>query len=365
MLEDMPDDAELIRQVIIKGGIDFISKRVDTREDFIDALKNFNPNIILSDHSLPQFNSMEAFEIYQQMEIHVPFILVTGAVSEEFAVSCIKQGIDDYILKSNLTRLPVAINNAIHQRKLVQMKRSSELALKTQNKILIKINKELDNFAYNVSHNLRAPLASVMGLINIIKIEDIYKDKKFSEMVDMMEYSVKKLDMTLMHILNYSRNSRIDSKKEVVDVNSVIDECFKEVQYLKGSDYLKKNIHIENHAPFYSDKYRLTVILNNLISNAIKYHDPDKKQPFIKIDITVNPDKVELNFEDNGIGIEDDQLPNIYNMFYRGTEKSDGSGLGLYIVKEMINRMNGNINISSVPGEGTRVMMEFPNNVPD
>ncbi len=364
MLEDIPEDAELIQRVIRKEGIDFIPERVDTKQEFIDALKSFNPDVILSDHSLPQFNSMEAFEAFKQSGLDVPFILVTGAVSEEFAVSCIKLGIDDYILKSNLTRLPVAIINAIHQRKLEQVKRKSEKALKSQNKTLIKINRELDNFAYNVSHNLRAPLASVLGLINIIKIESVYNDPKFTELISMMEYSIKKLDLTLMHILNYSRNTRIDSKIEPVDLASVIDECFREVQYLDGSNYLRKKINIVNNATFYSDKYRVMVILNNLISNAIKYLDPGKKQSILNIDVIINPDRLELYFEDNGIGIAKDQLPNIYNMFYRGTEKSDGSGLGLYIVKEMIDRLNGHINISSIPGKSTKIEISVPNHKP-
>ena len=122
MLEDMESDAGLIEWTLRKANIDFDCIRVDTREEYIDGLNNYHPDVVLSDHSLPQFNSREAYKICKAQNLQVPFILVTGAVSEEFAVSCLKDGIDDYILKDNLTRLPVAIKNSLKQRKLEQLK---------------------------------------------------------------------------------------------------------------------------------------------------------------------------------------------------------------------------------------------------
>src|SRR5258706_8617925 len=116
MLEDVEEDAGLFDRVLTKEKIMFTRLRVDTRNEFIESLETFNPDVILSDHALPQFNSIEALKIVQERKVDVPFIIVTGSVSEEFAVSCIKKGADDYVLKSNLARLPLAINHSLNER---------------------------------------------------------------------------------------------------------------------------------------------------------------------------------------------------------------------------------------------------------
>jgi PAS domain S-box-containing protein len=112
-IEDIASDAEFIERTLKKSGIAFEKLLVDTKEEYIKALDNFNPDIILSDHSLPAFNSLEALQILKQRGANTPFILITATVSEEFAVSVMKEGASDYVLKDRLQRLPNAIINAI------------------------------------------------------------------------------------------------------------------------------------------------------------------------------------------------------------------------------------------------------------
>ncbi|MCW3104110.1 MAG: hypothetical protein JWO09_2550 [Bacteroidetes bacterium] len=112
LLEDNPADAELISRELSRSGMLFSMHVVDSREEFIIGLNNFEPDIILSDHSLPSFNSLEAFAIVNK-NYNIPFVLVTGSVSEEFAVTCMKAGVNDYILKNSLVRLPAAVNNIL------------------------------------------------------------------------------------------------------------------------------------------------------------------------------------------------------------------------------------------------------------
>jgi CheY-like chemotaxis protein len=119
LLEDNEDDADLIKHELKGGGINFSSLVVDTREDYINGILQFEPDIIISDHSMPRFNSGEALRIYKthlkELNRSAPFILVTGTISEEFAVQCIKDGADDYILKDRLQRLPSAVKKAIEK----------------------------------------------------------------------------------------------------------------------------------------------------------------------------------------------------------------------------------------------------------
>ncbi|HET9486438.1 MAG TPA: response regulator, partial [Chryseosolibacter sp.] len=205
-LEDLEDDFDLITRALKKSSMDFTARRVDSKEGFSNALDEFGPDVILCDHSLPQFNSNEALRIFHQRKLQIPFILVTGAVSEEFAVSSLKHGADDYVLKSNLARLPNVINHALKQKASEREKVEAARALARQNEALIKINKELDSFVYSISHNLRAPLMSVLGLLDLAKNESDHET--MLQYHEMMKSSVCKLDETLKEILEYSRNAR-------------------------------------------------------------------------------------------------------------------------------------------------------------
>lgn len=364
MLEDLPEDIGLIEHVLRKEGIDFISHYADTKEEYIRALDEFNPDVILSDHALPQFNSVEALTICRKNSPNLPFILVTGTVSEEFAVSCLKQGADDYVLKSNLVRLPSAIINALRQRNVELKRRKAELTLRKQNEELVKINQELDSFVYSVSHNLRAPLMSVLGLLRLAQIEverSGLDTRVLLSYFSMMEHSINKLDDTLKEILDYSRNARSEIRVEKVDLKQLLEDGFERLKYHEGSEHIEKFVEIKEEAPFCSDPYRLSVVLNNLISNSIKYRDIRKKQQFIKIIAHVTPAMAKIEFSDNGIGIQKELLNKIFDMFFRATEKSEGAGLGLYIVKETVDKLGGRISTISNIGHGTHFSLEIPN----
>lgn len=364
MLEDLPEDIGLIEHILRKEGIHFESRYADTKEEYVKALDDFHPDVILSDHALPQFNSVEALTICRKNSMNTPFILVTGTVSEEFAVSCLKQGADDYVLKSNLVRLPTAIINALKQRNVELKRKKAEKTLRKQNEELVKINKELDSFVYSVSHNLRAPLMSVLGLLRLAQLEVERSGKEINLLLSyfsMMEHSINKLDDTLKEILDYSRNARSEIKNEKVSLRELIEDGFDRLRYHEGSDQIEKVVEVKEDSIFYSDPNRLSVVLNNLISNSIKYRDLNKKNQFIKINATVNDAFTRIEFSDNGIGIDNELLNKIYDMFYRATERSEGAGLGLYIVKETVEKLGGRIDTKSTVGEGTTFVLEIPN----
>jgi signal transduction histidine kinase len=363
VLEDVQDDVGLIERELRKGGLQFETNRVDSKHEFIQALHKYDADVILSDHSLPQFNSFEALQLCRLSGITIPFILVTGSVSEEFAVTCLKEGADDYVLKSNLIRLPNAITNSLRQKQLENERRQSDQALREQNEELVKINKELDSFVYSVSHNLRAPLMSVLGLLNLAKLND--QKEELHQYFEMMEHSIQKLDNTLKEILDYSRNARKEVDAQLVNIREVVDDSIARLLYMEGSDRVAKNVDVIEQSPLYSDPYRLLVILNNLLSNSIKYRDPQKEHNVVHFYITIERKLLTIKVQDNGIGISSAFVPKIFNMFYRATERSEGAGLGLYIVRETVQKLGGKINVHSEPGVGTTFEIEIPNRVPD
>lgn len=361
IIEDVEEDVELVRRELIKENLSFTLYPVDERDEYLSGLVDIKPNVILSDHSLPQFNSVEALEISQRIGLNIPFILVTGTVSEEFAVTCLKNGADNYVLKGNLSRLPSAITNALQQKAAEKNRKLAERTLHKQNKMLVKVNQELDRFVYSTSHNLRSPLMSVLGLLNISRKEVENKDySRLPEYFDMMSASVEKLDNTLKEIVDYSKNARAEVRIEKIDLHETINKCLENLRYLEGSDEIKKEVIIDGGNVIYCDPDRLNVVLINVLSNAIKYRDTNKENQTLSITVHSYPYKTSISIQDNGVGIFPNYVDKVFDMFYRASDRSNGAGLGLYIVKETIDKLGGKISIDSEIETGTMVEIDIP-----
>lgn len=231
--------------------------------------------------------------------------------------------------------------------------------LDNQQSQLLQTNKELDNFLYSTSHDLRAPIASLLGLTNLGKME--VKDQNTLEFFDRIESRVKKLDSIVSDILNYSKSSKRVVSKEKIDFKETVEEIFTQ---LKFSTSDKINLLVDNGSKkyFYSDPVQLHVILSNLISNAIKYADFEKDLPEIRVKFLRKKENITISVIDNGIGIEAKSLPHVFDMFYRATNKGEGSGLGLFIAKEALNKLNGTFHVTSVEGEGSNFSFSLNEN---
>jgi PAS domain S-box-containing protein len=219
-------------------------------------------------------------------------------------------------------------------------------------------NIELDNFVYKVSHDLRAPLSSVLGLVNLAKLEG--NDDSLAEYIKLIGQKVQQLDHFISDVLSHSKNLKLDVKIEKIDLKKLIDQTYTDLNYLKGADQIKKEIQIEG-VDFYSDPWRIGEILRNLVSNSIKYRDFTRTDPEIKINIKVGEDRIVILFADNGIGIGQTNLNKIFEMFYRASLQSDGSGLGLYIVKNAVEKLGGILKVASEVGKGTTFELKLPN----
>lgn len=233
--------------------------------------------------------------------------------------------------------------------------------LKINEQKLILANKDLDRLVYSASHELKAPLKSVIGLTRLAEVE-----MKNSNM-DMLgrclkeiEKSVLRLDRTIKDIIDYSRNSRQGLESEEIKLRELIEEVLESLHYMEGSNRIKKTIDITGSLTLTSDRRRLFIVLNNLISNSIKYYDPDKDDQFFIIKAMADHDTIFIQIEDNGIGINEKLVPKLFEMFFRATVKSEGAGLGLYIVKEIIKKLNGRIDVTSIEGEKTIFNLEIP-----
>jgi signal transduction histidine kinase len=239
---------------------------------------------------------------------------------------------------------------------IITRKKAEDKLLQT-NQELSKRNTELDNFVYSVSHDLRAPIASVLGLINLARND---KDQAMKNVyLEKINNSALQQDNFIREILDQSRNSRLEVKKDEILFEPLIDETFNQLKFATATGMaVEKIVQVRQEGSFYSDRWRLKVILNNIISNSIRYRNGH--DPIIKVNVEISNHRAVVEIEDNGRGIPKEHLNKVYQMFYRATDDGAGSGLGLYIVKETMDKLQGLIKIESEVGKGTKVKLEIP-----
>ena len=234
-------------------------------------------------------------------------------------------------------------------------------ALLRSNEELKKSNKELDSFVYSVSHDLRAPLSSMLGVIGLCEMGNM--DNFMQKNIGLLKGSVKKLDGFIIDILDYSRNARLEVDRQEIHFDGLLSDIADNLKFMGGDEQRSVDIRttVRNGIPFYSDKSRLSIILNNLISNSIRYQNPKVADPFVEIRVEVSETAANILIRDNGIGIDRVNQEKVFNMFFRVSSQSVGSGLGLYIVKEAVEKLHGVVNLTSEIGKGTEFSIRLPN----
>lgn len=220
-------------------------------------------------------------------------------------------------------------------------------------------NTELDRFVYSASHDISSPLKSILGLINVARMEN--PTLKQAQYLEMMEKSVEKLEYFIQEVIQYSRNARMPVQFDEFDFQKMVTEIYQSYNYVSGFERIQFIVANRVGELITSDVMRLKIILNNLISNAIKFHRTDTEiEPHVKISISRERDNYIIEVEDNGKGIQSDYVAKIFEMFFRASEDAPGSGLGLYILKETVLRLQGKIDVRSKVNEGTTFTVTIP-----
>jgi signal transduction histidine kinase len=229
--------------------------------------------------------------------------------------------------------------------------------LKKQNTILLNTNSELDKFVYSASHDLRAPLSSLKGLIEIAKEEQDLE--VIQSYLSLMKESLDKQDEFIHEIIDFSRNKRTEITKQPVNLAKTIDQVIRHHGYMPNANDIQitTDIRLETIP---SDPLRIEIILNNLVSNAIKYSDEKKEKMTIHIRTYLENHHAIMEIIDNGIGIKKENLRNIFKMFYVTQNDNKGTGLGLYIAHETITKLRGTIHVESRIYEGTKFTLQIP-----
>jgi signal transduction histidine kinase len=287
------------------------------------------------------------------------FVLFVTAYFVDFSLLPLRHYSDDMVLMNMVVNFSFALPASVMCVYLqVTYNHYNSEQLVASNALLTKANAELDRFVYSTSHDLRAPLSSVLGLINVINNTQHPTDVK--KYLGMMKERIHTLDRFIKDITDYSRNNRLEVVSEKVNVNHMVEEIWEMLKYSPEAE----NIFMQNDLPselqLDTDRSRLKVILSNLISNSIRYHDASKQDKYIRLRYQKEASCFYLMVEDNGQGIDPQFHQRIFEMFFRANETSKGSGLGLYIVKETLEKLSGSIQLESKPGIGTIFKVALP-----
>src|SRR5690606_24002108 len=227
-----------------------------------------------------------------------------------------------------------------------------------ENEELSKANEELDKFAYSVTHDIRGPIVSLIGALDIIKnSQDLDEIKGVAAM---MEQTTDRINLFIENIHTYYNLKRGNLNITPIDFKKLIDNLHRFFAVNASMDNIEMKWEVFQQDSFKSDETILQIVINNLLSNAIKYQKKDSENKFVSTSVTVINDIATIIITDNGIGIEEKYLEDIFSMFFRATNQSNGSGFGLYNVKDALRKINGVIKVKSALNEGTEFIITIP-----
>jgi signal transduction histidine kinase len=219
----------------------------------------------------------------------------------------------------------------------------------------------IGQFITSCSHSMRGPLKSITGLINLLHNHKSYSEKEVEMFLNLMGSTVEKMERTLDELEHFLENSKRDLLLKPVDCRelaTLILHQFKEEVEVKK---VHLSLNVDQPVVFYSDPARLRLILFNLITNAFQFLDGNKGSSEIGVSIVVTPKQCTLTVSDNGIGIDAESHAKIFQLFYRATQQSAGTGIGLYVVHEAIKKIGGSIQVESTLGIGSSFNVLLPN----
>jgi len=369
-LEDAPKDAELLKEMLIDAGYCVDMDLMKDEEQFTSSLKTTSYDIILADFTLPGFNAVEALRLAKIMQPLVPFICVSGTIGEDKAVELVKQGATDYVLKDRIGRLVFsvdrALNDAANQEvwKLAQDKLREKEIIELQNEELRKLNATKDKFFSIIAHDLRSPFNSILSFSQMLmdKVQDM--DKKQIERVAQIINEASKMAMDLLTNLiewSLSQSGMIEFHPKEIRIADVV----KEVEPLFAPAARQKDISIITEIPsqltVFADDVLFATVLRNLISNAIKFTHAGGE---VVISAKEQNNHLVVSVADSGIGISENKIKKLFrideNVSTRGTNNEKGSGLGLILCREFVEKHGGNIWVESKEGEGSTFYFLLP-----
>ena len=330
-------------------------RTTNSAEEAMAMIAKEEPNIIIADQRMPKISGVEFFQKVCQTNPDPQRILLTAYTSSQTVIDAVNHGhIDRYLVKPwDREIMEDTLENVYNTYK-------KKVEIKRHNEELFRINAELNRFVYSVSHDLRAPLLSLLGLVDLSREEE--DPKQLQQYFELMNSSIRKMDDFIQTTLQYYRNLKTSLILERIFLHELIDEIIEPL--MNYNSYVKFDVNVPDDMIVHTDRVRLKIALNNLITNAVKYGFKEPKSPYhITISGEQLDDSVKIIVADKGRGIAADQLKKIFEIFFSESSVSsvESSGLGLYLVRQAVDKIRGNVSVRSKLNVGT----EFEINLPD
>ncbi len=313
-------------------------------------------DLILCDQRMPGKTGVEFFSSILKKHPKPIRILVTGYTDIESVIKAINLGhVFRYINKPwNEAEIRSSIEEAYRY-----YTQSHQLESKVTE--LTRAYNALDGFAYSVSHDLKGPLMSIMGAINIVNNSPDKNQKNVSLMLELIEKAAVHLNEFIENMHVYYRNNRGELKIEPVNLEDLKSELLSIHGITCHQQNISLTINCENTTEFFrTDVTKLKVVINNLVSNALKYQRAGEVNKYVDVEMRVIDENLIIHVKDNGMGIPDEYLQNIFELFFRATTEVSGSGFGLYNVKEIVTTLGGKINVESKLNSGSTFTVNLP-----
>jgi signal transduction histidine kinase len=352
-IEDSEDDSLLLRRHLARAGYDLQCERVETLSALEQSLQRQAWDVIISDYVMPHFSAPAALEVLKQRGLDLPFIIVSGAIGEQTAVSAMRAGAHDYLMKDSLARLVPAIERELHECAVRRARRRAEDALRASEKLAT-----LGRLAASIAHEVNNPLEAVTNILYLLARREL--DATSREYVKLAERELQRVSQIVRQSLAFSRMTTDQLPVPIV-------RLLEEVLVLYAPRIQSRGVHIQKrfewNAPVPGE---MRQVFSNLIVNAVdalppggsvylhvfqccEYGDPQR-------------DGIRLVVADNGTGIKPEHRREIFEPFF-STKREKGNGLGLWISSEIVQKHGGSIRMHSrvTPGRsGTAFAVFLP-----
>lgn len=349
-LEDLVSDAELIRHELRRANLNFTSLRVDTEADFIQALTDFNPNLILADYTLPSFDGTDALAISQRLVPDVPFIFVTGTLGEELAIETLKSGATDYVLKIRLTRLGPSVKRALREAQERVERKRAEKELEHSFEKLRALATHLQSVREEERTRIAREIHDELGQsLTGLKFDLAWLDRQLSQndpaAMQACQNKVRSMFGLIDKTILLGRKIATELRPGILDDLGLVDALEWQAQEFED----RTGIHCE----FVSlpenlqlDTYRSTTlfrIFQETLTNVARH----AKASRVSIALQVQPESITMEIQDNGRGITEQEIQN-------------SRSLGLLGMRERVLVFGGEILLQGQPGKGTKVIVKLP-----
>jgi len=402
ILEDVATDAELMEAELRRAQLQFTSHRVADRESFQAAVHTFHPDLILADYLLPQFSAPEALGFLRQQELCIPFILVTGTQSEEIAVVCMRAGADDYILKGSLKRLPASVLQALRQREIQREKKRAEDQLRQTNLDLARREQDLQrtlrslekshrelrqtqlqliqsakmesvgSLAAGVAHEVKNPLTTLLMGVEYLERHLGTGDPELVSVLRDMDDAVKRANRVILGLLDFSAPG--DLALEELQLNDAVDAAlgFVRLECAKRRATIARDL-APDLPVLRLDRNKIEQVFVNLFLNAVQAM-PDggtlrMRTEFGRPEACATahvcgefpPDEILViaTVEDTGTGIAPQHLHKIFDPFFTTRKTGQATGLGLAVVKKIVELHGGRLGVRNLPECGAQAVVAF------